>query len=307
MNKHIQEKVEDGKSIVKTRAENAVIIAGFPAVDEDIDAIEEIIVEIDSRSPDQTMDNTGIAEDKETAAIALAEEIDKHAQLAGSYLMKMGDMTNYNKIKNYKLYKLKRMKPAELKIAAATIIKICTDFLTQLLPYKVTALTIAKITAANTAYEPLSNEPKETREKKKISTTSIIDLSKQLTFVINYQLRGSLIALKEPQPDLYYLLYNFTFDDKLGAHSHFPISVVTGHVIIKAINSVTGEPIEGVSFRAVGFPQVSVTDNLGMAIIELPLGTQVLKMICFDYQANEITVEVSEEDLHTTVTMTLAV
>ncbi len=307
MNKHIQEKVEDGKSIVKTRAENAVIVAGFPAVDEDIDAVDEIIVEIDSRSPDQTLDNTGIAEDKETASIVLAELIDNHAQLAGSYFMKMGDMTNYNKVKNYKLYKLKKMKPAELKIAATTIIKICTDFLTQLLPYKVTALTIAEITAANAAYEPLSNEPKETREKRKITTTSIYELSGQLTHVINFRLRGSLIAMKKSQPDLYNLLYNLTFDDKLGAHSHFPISVITGHVILKIINSVTGEPIEGVSLRAVGYPQVGTTDNLGMVIIELPVGTQVLKMICFDYVANEITVEITIEDLHTTVTMTLAV
>ena len=307
MNKHIQEKVEDGKSISKIRKENAVITAGFLAIDEDIDDIDEIILEIDSRSPDQSMDNTGIAEDKETAAIVLAELIDTHAQLAGSYLMKMGDMTNYNKIKNYKLYKLKRMKPAELKIAATTIIKICTDFLTQLLPYKVTALTIAEITAANAAYEPLSNEPKETREKRKITTTSIYELSGQLTHVINFRLRGSLVAMKKPFPDLYNLYYNLTFDDKLGVHSHFPISVITGHVILKIINSVTGEPIEGVSLRAVGFPEVSTTDNLGMAIIELPIGTQVLKMICFDYLANEITVEITKEDLHTTVTMTLAV
>jgi len=113
--------------------------------------------------------------------------------------------------------------------------------------------------------------------------------------------------MKKSQPDLYNLLYNLTFDDKLGAHSHFPISVITGHVILKIINSVTGEPIEGVGLRAVGFPQVSYTDNLGMAIIELPVGTQVLKMICFDYEANEITVEITKEDLHTTVTMTLAV
>ena len=306
MNKHEQEKLEDGKSISKIRTENIVDVAVFTAVTEDIDEIDSIIAEIDKRTPDQSENKTGIAEDKESTSIVLIDEIYKHAQLAGSYFMKMGDMTNYNKV-NFKLWKLKKMKPADLKIAATNIIKTCTTNLTVLLPYGITVLSIAKITTANAAYEIRSNEPKEKREANTVNTASINELFKQLTVVINIRLRGSLIIMKETKPDLYNLLYNLTFDDKIGAHSHFPVSVVTGHVILKAINSVTGEPIEGVSFRAVGYAQVSTTDNLGMAIIELPLGTQVLKMICFDYQANEITVEVTKEDLHTTVTMTLAV
>ena len=68
MKKQIQEKVEDAKSILKTRTENSVVFLTFPAVNEDIDAIEDIVTEIDLRSPTQTEDNTGIAEDKETAA-----------------------------------------------------------------------------------------------------------------------------------------------------------------------------------------------------------------------------------------------
>ena len=103
------------------------------------------------------------------------------------------------------------------------------------------------------------------------------------------------------------MLYNLTFDDKLGAHSHYPPSVVTGNVILKAVNRITGEPVEGVSFRAVGFLQVVLTDNFGIGLMVLPIGTQIIKMICFDYLSNETTVEVIEGDQHQDVHMTMGV
>ncbi len=306
MNKHEKEKLEDAKSISKIRTENAVEVAAFPAVDGDIEDIDVIVAKIESLGPAQSSDDTGVAIDKETAKLILAEEIYNHGQLAGSYFMKKGDMTNYRKV-NFKFWKLKRLKPTDLKNAAVNMIKICTENLPVLLPYKITTLTIAKLTTDNANYEPLSNKPKEKRIAHKITTTAINDAVKRLTHVINLRLKGSLIAMKEPKPALYYLLYNLTFDDKLGAHSHYPPSVVTGNVIIKAVNSVTGEPVEGVSFRAVGFPQVILTDNFGIGLFVLPIGMQIIKMICFDYLPGEITVEVIEGDQHQDVQMTMGV
>ena len=304
MNIHEQEKVEDGKSISKIRKDNELKIAGFPAVAEDIDAVDEVLTEIDLRTPSQSSVNTGITIDKETAKMLLVSEIFKNGQLAGSYFMKMGDMTNYNKV-NYIFWKLKKMKPAEIKIAGVNMANICTEFLSVLLPYKITALSIAKITEANTAYEPLSNEPKEKRIENKINTKSIHELIKQLTEIINLRLRGSLIAMKDSDPDLYYLLYNLTFNDKIGAHSHYPPTVVTGNLVAKVTNNSTGEPIEGVSLRAVGFPQVILTDNFGLAIFELPLGAQVVKFLGFDLQPLELNVEIVAGDVHADVIMTM--
>ena len=305
MDKHEQEKLEDAKSILKIRTDNAADIADYPAVDEDIDDIGTIVAAIDLRSPSQKSDNTGITKDKKSAKIILAEEIFKHAVLAGSYFMKKGDMTNFNKV-NYKFWKLKRLKPTDLKIAAVNMVKICTEKLTVLLPYKITAVTVARITTANASYEPLSNEPKEKRIVHTINTKAINDKFTELDKIVNVRLRGSLMAMKDSLPDLYYLLYNLTFDDKLGAHSHYPPSVVTGNLIVKVINSATGEPIEGVSLKAVGFPQVRLTDNFGVALLVLPVGSQKIKLIYFDFQETEFTIEIIDGEQNHEIMMTLA-
>ncbi len=305
MNFHQQKKSEDGKSILKLRIKNGVVVCLYLAVNEDIDAIEDIITELDTRTPEQSEDTSGVTEDKETAGVALATIIDWHAQITCSYFMRVGDMTNNNKLKNYKLYKLKKMKPAELKMAAATTSTICTAFLTELLKFRITALTIDKIATANTAYAPLSNEPKEVRQKTKLNTASIKELIKMLTHIINFRLRGSLKAMEELHPDLYAQFYELTFEDKIGAHSHFLPSVVTGTIYIKAVDSITGQPLEGVSFRGVGFTEVVVTDSLGMGLIELPIGTQTIKFIFFDYLGTQITMDVLEEDMHADVVMVM--
>ena len=305
MNIHEQKKLEDGKSILKIRDDNVAKMSDYPAVNSDIDEVKDIIDAIDEKSPEQGTDNTGVAIDKDASKNALAEVVFEHGQLSGSYFRKIGDMTNFKKV-DVKLYILKRMKPADLKIAAVNMVKVCTEFVVPLGPYKITTVTIAKITAANAAFAPLSNEPKVKRQETKITTTAIRDLFKRYTSLVNLRLRGSLIAMSGPDPELYNKFISLTFEDKVGAHSHFPPSVITGILIIKATDVITGEPIEGVSIRVVGFPYVAHTDQFGIAIIEAPIGNQVIKLIAFDHLACEFSIMVTVEEQHKDVEMSLA-
>ena len=307
MNKLQQEKLLDGKSILKLRLVNGTIVELYIAVDEDIDAIEEVITEIEIRVPFQKSDKTGVALDKGASALELAKIIDWHAIIACSYFMRVKDMTNYNKLKNYKLWMLKKLKPAELKIAASTVQSVCTTFVAELAKFRITALTIAKVAAADAAYEPHANEPKEVRVKSKLNTTSINDLFKLLTSIINFRFRGSLKAMEEVHPDLYKEFYVLTYEDKIGAHSHFPPSVITGNVLMRVSEILGGQALSNVSIRAYGFPEVEISDILGMAGMELPIGTQKIQFMCFDYQLLEVTITVVEGNQQLDAVMTLAV
>jgi len=81
--------------------------------------------------------------------------------------------------------------------------------------------------------------------------------------------------------------------------------VITGDVFLKATDINTGEPLQGVSIKIVGFPEVYLTDENGMVEIEAPIGTQEAKIMAFDHVAKQISITFTEENQTINTPLTL--
>ncbi len=303
MNKTEEEELNDSKSILKIYLENKPIIDTFIAVKKDIADLKVIVDDVDQRTPAQSEDNTGITENKELSKDTLAQIVFDHAQLAGSYFISIYDMENFRKV-DYKLYNLKRMKSEDLKIAARDMITICTTYLSELADYSITLASIAEITTALADFEPKSGEPKEVRTAHTGNTKTIKNNFKALRIVRCVRLRRSLKALEKTQNDLYLKLYSFTYDDKIGAHSHRDPKAVTTTLFIKVTDAATGDPLYGVSIKETGVEEVVLTDVHGMTEIELTEGDHELNFMAFNHQNLKENVTITADDLHITVLMT---
>ena len=65
---------------------------------------------------------------------------------------------------------------------------------------------------------------------------------------------------------------------------------------MKITDSNTEEPLQFVSIKIVGLPEVYLTDENGMVEIEAPIGTQEAKIMAFDHVAKQISITFTEED-----------
>ena len=277
------------------RVKNILILTPFAAVIKDFDDLDANTDKISAKMPLQKTDETGTTVDKEKAHQVLIEKILENCNPTCSYLFSIGDMTNHNKI-NYSEYALNRFTPADLESAADIVIKICTEQLLNLAIYKVTALTIAEIATAKATYLSKSNEPAEIKTDHKVNTSGIKGLFRNGSRIVKFRLVKSIYSIKKENPEAYETFINLCHDIQIGVRSHHAPTVVTGSVLMKITDSNTEEPLQFVSIKIVGFPEVYLTDENGMVEIEAPIGTQEAKIMAFDHVAKQISITFTEED-----------
>lgn len=300
------EELQDGKLILKIYNDNKTVVDTFVAVKNDIADLKIIIQDIDKRTPAQSEDNTGITEDKGLSRNNLAQVVFDHGQLAGSYFISQSDMDNFRKV-DFKLYKLLKMKPEDLKVAARNMIAICTDKLIELGDHGITTASIATITTALVDFDPKSAEPKEVRTAHTVNTTAIKKDFKDMRVVRCIRLRRSLKAMEKTQNDLYLQLFALTYDDKLGVHSHRDPMISTSNLFVKVTDVATGDPLYGVSIKETGIEEVVLTDIHGMAEIEMSEGAHELNFMAFNHLNLKENITTTIDDMHLDVQMNAVV
>ncbi len=289
------EKIEDAR--IKYLDE----LLPFPGIIKDCDDIKAVNDEIKILSPEQQEDETGVATDKGALKVIYINKILINSRSICSYLYLKNDMTNFNKY-NYSETDLLKLRPASLIIVGDAVHKYGTDNIITLAGY-VTSISLTEITTAKTAFSPKSNLPAEIKTEGKINTAQIDALFIKGAKIVKFRYCNSLGAIKELLPTIYNTMIAYKHDIQIGTRSHHAPSIITGIINIQVRNSITNEPIAGICFKAVGFPDVYISDEEGMISMVLPIGIQQIKIISFDYQSAQLnpTITTEEQTINTLI------
>jgi len=289
------DKIEDAKN--KYLEE----LTPFPGIIKDCDDIKAVNDEIKSLAPQQEEDETGVTVDKGSLKVIYINKILINSRSICSYLYLKNDMTNFNKY-NYSESDLLKLRPAALIIVGDAVVKFGTENIIPLVGY-ITIISLAEITTAKAAFSPMSNLPAEIKTESKINTAQIDALFIKGAKIVKFRYCNSLGAIKELLPTIYNTMIEYKHDVQIGTRSHHAPSIITGIVNIQVRNSITNEPIAGIFFKAVGFPDAYISDEEGMISMVLPIGIQQIKIISFEYQSAQLnpTITTEEQTINTLI------
>ena len=303
MNHKEQEKLKTSDRAENFYLKNKTVLDTFLGIKKDFEANLAINVAIRKKLPLQSTDQSGNTTIKETDKIILVKAILKNTGPACSCFDSLGDTVNFNKI-IFKEYLLLKDVPAELNANADIAIAVLTENILALGDYGITVASIAEITTAKIPYAAYSNLPEELRTASTVNTKGIKTLFVKLTHNLKVRLTNSMLLIRDSHPDLYELFMALVRNLIIGTHTHHDPAVVYGTVDLTVKNAATGERIPNVSVKTVGVDLVTLSNDLGMLEIELPIGTYVIKFVTFDFQEFQISVTVTEDDQSITVQLT---